>query len=56
MSFKSFGSIANRVVDDVYERQMRDAGRGHLLGDYRSPLERSDIERKRQNEEGKDKK
>jgi len=56
MAFKSFGSIASRIVDDVYERQMRDAGRGHLLGDYPSPLERADIERKREKEEGKDKK
>lgn len=56
MAFVSFGALASRVVDDVYERQMRDAGRGHLLGDYPSPLERADIERKREKEEGKDKK
>lgn len=40
-----------RERDMNYERALRDAGRGHLLGDYPSPLERADIERKRQKEE-----
>jgi hypothetical protein len=33
------------------QRDIRDAGRGHLLGDYRSPLDQADEARKRSKEE-----
>jgi len=33
-------------------QDLRDAGRGHLLGEYPSELDRADEERKRQREEG----
>lgn len=43
-----------RTIDFMSERErqdLRDAGRGHLLGEYRSPLDVADEARKRSKEE-----
>lgn len=41
----------NPFMSEKDRQDLRDAGRGHLLGEYRSPLDVADEARKRQREE-----